>query len=102
MRPSCPLNGLSFPSPLRGGVRGGGYRKHLVFRLPPSPTLPRIRLRPKAGFGGQEREGEERHPAAAADTLSRWRFMTILLSAPRYAFAEATSVSGSARGAGID
>jgi hypothetical protein len=25
----------------------------------PTPALPRIRLRPKAGFGGQEREREQ-------------------------------------------
>src|SRR5437868_14408134 len=68
------ISGLTSPLPLAGEAdalaeRGGwGLSPHGESRCgsTPSPTLPRIRLRPKAGFGGQERERERSADAVAA------------------------------------
>ncbi len=45
------------PPPCGEGLEVGVSLTQNLCLIPPSLTLPRIRLRPKAGFGGQERGG---------------------------------------------
>src|ERR1700755_165154 len=49
---------VDFPPPCGKGFGVGVSHAHRLLG-PPSLTLPRIRLRPKAGFGGQERGGND-------------------------------------------
>ncbi len=49
-----------------------------------------------APLSAQALRGQSGYGATIASGLPRWRFTISLLSAPRYAFADATKVSGSA------
>ena len=60
------------PPPLRGRVGVGGNASTVVVATP-TPN-------PRKGEGSKERASNQ---LAAAAGMSRWRFMTILLSAPR-------------------